>query len=57
MDANEGIGQEKLSEANGVRQSYHAPELVRLGQIETLVQLGCAPGNDSCGVGGNCASS
>jgi hypothetical protein len=41
-------------ERSGERLAYHAPRLVNLGSVQSLVQLGDFPGSDG-GPGTDCA--
>jgi hypothetical protein len=51
-----GIGQDSQDAGKSLRKPYQAPQLVNLGQIQSLVQNGSNPGNDGdtnsigCGV-------
>jgi hypothetical protein len=38
-----------------VRKPYHAPELISLGEIQSIIQTGNAPGTDA-NLGTTCAS-
>jgi hypothetical protein len=57
MDINTGTKAEGLSEEKGVRKPYHSPELVNLGQIQSLVQSGNFSGNDGNTCNNGCANS
>jgi hypothetical protein len=44
-------------EASPSRRPYRAPELVSLGEIQSIIQIGCHPGNDTSNFGMcSCAS-
>jgi len=52
---NTNVGVETFSEDRQPRLPYHAPELISLGQIQSIVQFGSACGTD--GRGGACCAS
>jgi hypothetical protein len=40
-----------------VRKSYHAPQLIALGEIQSIIQAGFTPGGNDCGVHNTTAAS
>jgi hypothetical protein len=48
INSNQGIQEET------VRRSYQTPQLISLGEIQSLIQMGCGNGADACEI--SCAS-
>ena len=44
INLNQGIQEEAVR----VRRSYQTPQLIRLGEIQSLIQSGCGSGADGC---------
>jgi hypothetical protein len=51
-----GRGQDSQGTDKSLRKPYQRPQLTNLGQIQSLVQMGNAVGNDGCTNGAFCAS-
>jgi hypothetical protein len=54
---NTGNEQTNRVKENQVRQPYHAPQLILLGEIQSIIQSKAFPGNDGTPCGFNCAVS